>query len=67
MSKTTSNEFDIRLIDYNLNNGKIDKKNLDKHLASLPDSADNLEYVDMNEEPASEEIDDMPTSDLAFS
>ena len=67
MSKTTNNEFDIRLIDYNLYNGKIDKKKLDKHLASLPDSADKLEYVDMNEEPASEEIDDMPTSDLAFS
>ncbi len=35
-------KFDSRLTGYNLNRGKLKKEELAAHLASLPDSADNV-------------------------
>ncbi len=47
--------YDMRLLEYRFRKGVISKKDYDQFLKSLPDSADNVEYVEVFEEKPAEE------------
>jgi len=42
-------QFDSRLVEFNLRTGQIKKEELEKHLASLPDSAANAGKLEIEE------------------
>lgn len=42
-------KFDARMIEINLNTGRITKEELKKHLETLPDSTDNSEALEIEE------------------
>ena len=42
-------KLDSRLIEFNIRTGQITKEDLQKHLASLPDSAANCEKINIEE------------------
>jgi hypothetical protein len=50
-------KYDVRLIEYHLNNGMLTKAELEKHMKEIPDSA---QYVSLGtiEEPEEDEHDD---------
>ena len=43
-------KYDKRLIDWHVNRGKIQKDELQKYLASLPDLASNVDHFDFGDE-----------------
>ena len=43
-------EFDIRLVERRLRFGKIDTKAYQEHLKTLPDSTNNLQYLEVFED-----------------
>lgn len=45
-------KFDKRLTDWHVSHGKISRADFEKHLASLPDSATNVESLRLTEEAA---------------
>ena len=47
-----SKRFDVRVIERNLRRGWITRKDLDKHLKSLPDSTDSAVWTRLEVEPA---------------
>lgn len=52
MAKSRQDElikFDARMVEYNLNRGLITKEELEKHLQSLPDLADQATTIEIEE------------------
>ncbi len=49
-------KFDVRMTEYNIDNGTITQEDLKAHLAQLPDSAANSEKLDLENE-SSDDID----------
>lgn len=47
-------KFDVRMMEFNLNNGVISKEELNTHLKALPDSGANAEQIDLEEGSRSE-------------
>ena len=43
-------KFDVRMTEYNVDNGTLSKEELKAHLAQLPDSAANSEKLDLENE-----------------
>ena len=43
-------KFDVRMTEYNVDNGTLTKEELKAHLAQLPDSAANSEKLDLENE-----------------
>lgn len=41
-------KFDVRLTEFNLNNGNLTQSELDAHLAKIPDSAAQAENVNLD-------------------
>jgi len=48
-------KFDNRLTDYNLTQGNLTKEELQQHLASLPDLADQASSVDLKDNEVPDE------------
>ncbi len=42
-------KFDVRMTEFNVNNGVISKEELKAHLSQLPDSGNNSEKLDIEE------------------
>jgi hypothetical protein len=42
-------KFDVRMTEFNLNNGVISKEELKAHLNQLPDNGSNAEKIDLEE------------------
>jgi len=57
-------KFDRRLVETNIRDGFVDKKDYEKHLKSLPDSASNVDYVEVFEEET--EDTSVDENDLTF-
>lgn len=50
-------KYDKRLTDWQLRSGKMSKEELNKHLQSLPDSADNVDSLRLHDESGNGEAD----------
>lgn len=48
-------KYDVRLIEYHMDNGVIQKADLEKHLTELPDSSDNVNTAVAEEQAVVEE------------
>ena len=59
--------FDTRTLELNLREGKINSKDYDSFLKSLPNSESNAEYFEITEEETSSSEDTMPEGQLVFS
>lgn len=42
-------KFDVRMAEFNLNNGLVSKEELNAHLSQLPDVGSNCEQIDLEE------------------
>ena len=56
-------KIDVRLVERNLANGTLDRKEYEKHLKSLSDDENNGEWVSLDLEET--EISENPTSEIA--
>lgn len=43
-------KYDKRLTDWHVSRGKLSKEDLQKHLSSLPDSADNVDNLSLTDD-----------------
>ena len=50
MAKMDDQIVDKRIVERNIQKGLLTRDALEKHLAKLPDAADNAEYVSVDEE-----------------
>lgn len=68
MVKDDSNQFDLRLITYRSRQGIVTKESYEAHLKTIPDSATNVDYIDVTFEPKVEEVTERSDSygSLAF-
>ena len=65
--KTTDEQFDRRTLELYMRQGKIDKKEYENYLKSLPDEKDRVAYIDVYEEPLPEEPTPHVSENLTFS
>lgn len=56
--KEDEQKFDLRVIEQRLRTGEIDQKEYEEFLKKLPDDAKNVDYVEVFEEPTTEDSTD---------
>lgn len=59
-------KFDLRLVEREIREGKVDPKDYEAYLKKLPDDGQNAEYVEVFEEPVPEEATPHRADDLTF-